>query len=91
MKPPIRVAVDVTLKGGTCLPVAELLVSLEIPLAFMTGCEPDDLPDRLRNVPLLRKPFGLDGLLTTIKTLFNDDPTPTSELRRTGRMTAPAV
>jgi DNA-binding response OmpR family regulator len=67
---PDAALLDVTLAYGTSLPVAELLMSREIPLAFVSGCEPDDLPDHLRNVPLLRKPFGFEGLLNTIEALF---------------------
>jgi DNA-binding response OmpR family regulator len=67
---PDAALLDVTLACGTSLPAAELLLSREIPLAFVSGCEPDDLPDHLRGVPLLRKPFGSEGLLSTIEALF---------------------
>src|SRR5439155_17042562 len=67
---PDAALLDVTLKYGTSLPLAELLISLEIPIAFVTGRDSDDLPDHMRDVPLLRKPFGADGLLTTVEALF---------------------
>jgi DNA-binding response OmpR family regulator len=66
---PDAALLDVTLKYGTSLPLAELLISLEIPIAFVTGRESDDLPDHMRDVPLLRKPFGADGLLTMVEAL----------------------
>jgi CheY-like chemotaxis protein len=51
---------DVNLAGEMSFPVAELLRSRGIPFLFATGYGTDGLPEELRNVPVLSKPFLLE-------------------------------
>jgi CheY-like chemotaxis protein len=54
---------DVNLGDAMSFAVAERLRALGIRFAFATGySEPEALPESLRDVPQLRKPFSLDSL-----------------------------
>jgi DNA-binding response OmpR family regulator len=67
---PDAALLDVTLNFESSFPVAELLIALGTPFAFMTGHEPDELPSHLHDVPCLRKPIGSDDLLATVGNLI---------------------
>lgn len=60
---------DVTLGSVTSFPIAELLTSLGIPFAFLTGEDRGQLPLHLRDVLFLSKPVGFDDLLAAAETL----------------------
>ena len=60
---------DVTLGSVTSFPVAELLTSLGIPFAFLTGEDRGQLPLHLRDAPFLPKPIGFDDLLSAAEAL----------------------
>lgn len=55
---PLDLAVlDVNLGGELSYPVAELLRARGVPFIFATGYGAVDLPEALRGVPVLAKPF----------------------------------
>ena len=60
---------DVRLGSVTSFPIAELLMSLGIPFAFLTGEDRGQLPLHLRDALFLPKPIGFDDLLTAADTL----------------------
>ncbi|SRR5579871_585535 len=49
--------VDVNLNGAQTYPLAEALANKGIPLVFATGYGTAGIPNELRHVPLLSKPF----------------------------------
>ncbi|MBL8566737.1 MAG: GAF domain-containing protein [Hyphomicrobiaceae bacterium] len=54
---------DINLGYGTSLPVADELAKLGVPFAFATGYGDSAMvPDRMKKVPMLRKPFTSDDL-----------------------------
>ena len=63
----IDVAVlDVNLAGKLSYPVAELLRSRGIPFLFATGYGTAGLPERLRDAPVLSKPYLRDQLAAAL-------------------------
>ena len=57
---------DIDLPDGKSFPLATLLLERRVPIAFVSGSAPDDVPLPLRRVPFVPKPFGhaaLRGLL----------------------------
>ena len=53
---------DVNIKGGVVYPVAEELLARKVPVVFSTGYAPNTLPLVFRDLPCVRKPFGLGQL-----------------------------
>ena len=51
------VLLDINLNGETVYPVADRLVALQLPFAFVTGYEESAIDPRFSTVPILRKPF----------------------------------
>lgn len=49
---------DVQLNGETCLPLAEELLSRDLPVVLTTGYESEMLPDGLSELPRLNKPYA---------------------------------
>ncbi len=58
---------DVNLAGKMSYPVAELLRSRGIPFLFETSYGTAGLPETMRNVPVLTKPFGPDQLAAALQ------------------------
>ncbi|HEY2035299.1 MAG TPA: HWE histidine kinase domain-containing protein [Rhizomicrobium sp.] len=58
---------DVNLNGEMVYPVAEFLLSENVPFAFVTGYGRETIDPRFRNVPLLRKPVDHNALKTFLK------------------------
>jgi CheY-like chemotaxis protein len=58
---------DVNLAGEMSYPVAELLRSRGVPFLFATGYGTDGLPEGMRNVPVLSKPFGLERFAEALR------------------------
>ena len=55
---------DVNLGIGTSIGVAERLVAMGVPFVFASGYgDGGILPESLLHVPMLRKPYDIDGLL----------------------------
>ncbi|MDB5507048.1 MAG: signal transduction histidine kinase [Devosia sp.] len=58
---------DINLGAGTSIPVAEELRRLGVPFIFATGYGEGNLvPPALADVPVVRKPYEIDGLLTAL-------------------------
>ena len=58
---------DFNLGFETSLPVAEILLEQDIPFLFATGYGDGlDLPDRFREIALVKKPFDMDSLAAGI-------------------------
>ena len=53
---------DVNIKGGVVYPVAAELLARQVPVVFATGYAPSTLPPVFRDLPYLRKPFGVGQL-----------------------------
>jgi len=49
---------DIDVVGGKTFEVAENLLRNGTPFAFVSGSTPSDVPEKLRTVPFLRKPFS---------------------------------
>jgi CheY-like chemotaxis protein len=48
---------DINLGGANAFPVADALAARGLPFMFLTGYEPEILPDEHRDRPLHRKPY----------------------------------
>jgi CheY-like chemotaxis protein len=53
---------DVNIKGGVVYPVAAELLARQVPVILSTGYAPSTLPPEFRDLPYLRKPFGVGQL-----------------------------
>src|SRR4029079_17136599 len=73
--------VDINLRGTPSYPLAERLITQQVPFAFVTGYQPADLPPELARQPLVRKPARSAELLGVVQTLLK---------KRTGGTSAPA-
>ena len=60
---------DVTIRGGSVFPVAELLMTRRIPFALATGHAAEYLPAHLRDQRLLRKPYSIDDITAALQYL----------------------
>jgi len=60
---------DVDILGGTSLGVATALLAKDVPVAFISGHEPGDLPHPFTALPFLQKPVSRKELLALVKSL----------------------
>jgi CheY-like chemotaxis protein len=60
---------DVHLHGESAFPVADALITKNIPFVFATGYGERGLPDNYRTRPVLQKPFAKDDLERVLNTL----------------------
>jgi len=68
--PPDAALLDINVAGERSYPLAELLVSKGIPFAFCSGYgEGVDLPDHLKRVPMVAKPFDPVELVRAVVAL----------------------
>jgi len=59
--------VDLILRGKSALPLADKLVSLQIPIVFTTGGDADaQLAERFPDAPLVKKPYNRTELIGAI-------------------------
>jgi CheY-like chemotaxis protein len=58
---------DVNLGGTMGYKVAESLQQRNIPFFFATGYDRTSLPEQLRNVPLVTKPYTIAQLTRTLR------------------------
>jgi DNA-binding response OmpR family regulator len=58
---------DVHLQGEAAFPVAEALITRNIPFVFATGYGERGLPDTYRERPVLQKPFAKTDLERVLK------------------------
>ena len=61
---------DVNLAGEPVFPVADALAERGVPFTFLSGYGRNMLPERLRDRPLLGKPYSAGPLLATIERLI---------------------
>jgi DNA-binding response OmpR family regulator len=67
---PIDVAtLDVNLGTAMCYPIAEQLKARGVPFLFLTGYDGWTLPEWLRDVPLLIKPFDSAAVIAAVRAL----------------------
>lgn len=62
---------DINLNGTMVYPLAEELIERGTPLLFLSGYESVHLPERLRTVPRLSKPYYTKALVDLIYELVN--------------------
>lgn len=62
---------DVTIRGGDVFPVAERLMSRDVPFAFASGYGDWALPETFRNQDRLTKPFSTQELERRVQSLCN--------------------
>lgn len=75
---PLHMAVlDVNLAGRLSYPVAEVLRGRDVPFVFATGYGAAALPEALRGVPVLSKPFRKQQLANALQAAMDDRPTTT--------------
>lgn len=60
---------DVNLGSAMCFPIADRLLALGVPFLFLTGYDAWTLPERLREIPLLAKPFDSDAVIAAVRAL----------------------
>jgi CheY-like chemotaxis protein len=58
---------DVNLAGEIVTPAADIVASRGLPIIFATGYDASALPERLRDQPMLRKPFLMEAVEDAIK------------------------
>jgi len=62
---------DVDLNGQPTVPIAEEFARSGVRFVFATGGALTALPDALRKVPLLQKPFQREGLVRVLRTALS--------------------
>ena len=67
--------VDLNLHGDSAVPVAEMLMKQGRSFAIATGYDSDVVPDRLKGVPRIEKPFDPRALLGLVLALSRSPPT----------------
>lgn len=77
-QPPIDVAaIDVNLGGSSGFDLAEALVARGVPFIFVTGYgQTLSVPQALRQVPLLAKPYLPEALVAALAAVILSFPTP---------------
>jgi len=70
-QPAITLAIlDVHLRDQEVFPVADRLLARQVPLVLITGADPHSLPERLRSLPLVPKPFDTTDVLAAVVPLL---------------------
>jgi CheY-like chemotaxis protein len=62
---------DVNLDGSEVTPVAEILAKRRIPFLFASGYGSGGIPQSFSDRPVLRKPFQLEQLERTVRSLLS--------------------
>ena len=65
---------DINIGGHLTYPVADILRARGIPVIFATGYGSAALPERLRDIPTLHKPFDRDRFEEVIQAALADSP-----------------
>lgn len=58
--------IDLNLRGESAVPIAERLLESNKPLAIATGYGSSAVPDQLRDIPRIEKPFNPERLLDVV-------------------------
>ncbi len=66
---------DISLQGGSSLPLAQILAERGVPTGFMSGYSPADLPEAFRDAPYISKPFIPGQLRQLLESLLQGAPT----------------
>lgn len=61
---------DVNLGGEESFPLADALIAAQVPVAFLTGRDSNNLPERFRLAPVLCKPFDYTGMERLMERLW---------------------
>ena len=70
---PDAALLDINLGAGPSFPLADILTERGVPFGFVTGFgSGPSVPERLRHVPVLSKPFSPDDLLSFVERLLNE-------------------
>ena len=64
---------DVNLRGGTSLEIAERLAQRTIPYMFLTGKDGWALPEVVRDVPCVLKPYRANAVLDGLRRLIGGE------------------
>lgn len=57
---------DINIRGEMSFPVADALLARNVPLIFLTGYDVEVLPERLRQLPRLGKPYDPKELASAL-------------------------
>jgi two-component SAPR family response regulator len=63
--------IDINIDGDRTFRLAEALANASIPFAFLSGYSKADLPQNLRERPLLQKPVDADAVCRCIRSLLS--------------------
>jgi DNA-binding response OmpR family regulator len=63
---------DLNLRGELCFPIADVLVSRGVPIAFLTGYGDSAVPAAYKSAPRLTKPFQLKELTDLVRRHFGE-------------------
>ena len=63
---------DIEIQEGTSYPIARKMIANNIPVIFISGNKPDTLPDDLKDVAFLSKPFVAERLVLLANSLYGD-------------------
>lgn len=63
---------DINLDGSNIAPVADIISTRKIPFLFASGYGSDGIPPAFSARPVLRKPFQIEELDRTVKSLLSD-------------------
>ena len=66
---------DIRLRGGTALPLADRLRAAGVPFVIASGYDGDSLPERFAATPRVEKPYAVREVVALLRGLFaNIDP-----------------
>jgi CheY-like chemotaxis protein len=65
---------DVNLNGQPITPVVDVLLSRGVPFVFVSGYARRGIPDGLGQIPLLQKPFQVEGLARALAAVAEKPP-----------------
>jgi DNA-binding LytR/AlgR family response regulator len=60
---------DIQIVEGNSYPVARSLVAVHVPIIFVSGNEPQTVPDDLKHVPFMIKPYVTHALVGLAKSM----------------------
>lgn len=66
---PDAALLDINLRGQSTIALAETLRSRQVPVFFLTGYVEDNLPESLRDTPVLAKPVPPEEIASLLATL----------------------
>jgi DNA-binding NtrC family response regulator len=60
---------DLDIVGGSSLGIATTLLAKDVPVAFVSGHSPEDVPWPFEGLTFIQKPIGRDDLLNIVRQL----------------------